>query len=62
MKTKQYKNKQSVVYIKSCEAEAVEFKSAVIIVVRYAIWYHLYTLKNVKNTHGGVLICKVADF
>ena len=25
-------------------------------VVRCAIWYHLYNLKNVKNTHGGVLI------
>ena len=24
-------------------------------VVRCAIWYHLYNLKNVKNTHGGVL-------
>ena len=24
--------------------------------MRYAIWYHLYNLKNVKNTHGGVLI------
>ena len=23
--------------------------------MRYAIWYHLYNLKNVKNTHGGVL-------
>ena len=21
-----------------------------------AIWYHLYNLKNVKNTHGGMLI------
>ena len=21
-----------------------------------AIWHHLYNLKNVKNTHGGVLI------
>ena len=21
-----------------------------------AIWYHLYNLKNMKNTHGGVLI------
>ena len=20
-----------------------------------AIWYHLYNLKNVKNTHGGML-------
>ena len=25
-------------------------------VVRCAIWYHLYNLKNVKNTHGGLLI------
>ena len=25
-------------------------------VMRCAIWYHLYNLKNVKNTHRGVLI------
>ena len=25
-------------------------------VMRCAIWYHLYSLKNMKNTHGGVLI------
>ena len=25
-------------------------------VMRCAIWYHLYSLKNVKNTHGGVSI------
>ena len=25
-------------------------------VVRCAIWYHLYNLKNVKNTHRGVLL------
>ena len=25
-------------------------------VVRCAIWYHSYNLKNVKNTHGGMLI------
>ena len=25
-------------------------------VMRCAIWYHLYNLKNLKNTHGGVLI------
>ena len=23
--------------------------------MRYAIWYHLYNLKNVKNTYGGLL-------
>ena len=26
------------------------------VVVCCTIWYHLYNLKNVKNTHGGVLI------
>ena len=25
-------------------------------VMRCAIWYHLYNLKNMKNTNGGVLI------
>ena len=25
-------------------------------VMRRAIWYHLYNLKNVKSTHGGVLL------
>ena len=24
--------------------------------MRCTIWYHLYHLKNVKNTHGGVLL------
>ena len=24
--------------------------------IRYTIWYHLYNLKNVKNTHEGVLL------
>ena len=24
--------------------------------MRCAIWYYLYNFKNVKNTHGGVLI------
>ena len=25
-------------------------------VMHCVIWYHLYNLKNVKNTHGGVLL------
>ena len=25
-------------------------------VMHYVIWYHLYNLKSVKNTHGGVLL------
>ena len=24
--------------------------------MRWAIWYHLYNFKNVKNIHGGVLL------
>ena len=28
----------------------------IIYVMRCASWYHLYNLKNVKNTRGGVLI------
>ena len=24
--------------------------------MRCTIWYHLYNLKNVKNTHGGALL------
>ena len=31
-------------------------ESVRVYVVRWAIWYHLYNLKNVKNTHGGLLI------
>ena len=30
-----------------------------IFVVRCAIWYHSYNKKNVKNTHGGVLLLEV---
>ena len=26
-------------------------------VMRCAMWYYLYHLNNVKNTHGGVFIC-----
>ena len=34
----------------------MSFLSFSIDVVRCGIWYHSYNLKNVKNTHGGVLI------
>ena len=37
--------------------------SKTIYVMRCAIWHHLYNLKNVKNTHGGVLILvKLQEF
>ena len=32
------------------------FAAIMIFVVRCAIWYYLYDLKNLKNTHGEVLI------
>ena len=28
----------------------------IVYVMRYMIWYYLYNLKNVKNTHGRVLL------
>ena len=31
-------------------------------VMFFAIWYHLYDLKNVKNTHEGVLLLKLQAF
>ena len=30
------------------------------LLVFYTIWYRLYNLKNVKNTHGGVSLLKPA--
>ena len=27
--------------------------------MRCTIWYHLYNLKNVKNTHGGVFAQRI---
>ena len=33
------------------------------IVMRFAIWYHLYNLNNMKNIHGVVLLLvKLQDF
>ena len=31
-------------------------KAEAIYVMLYAIWYHLYNSKNVKNTYGRVLL------
>ena len=33
-----------------------ELDLSTLIVMRCAIWYHSYNLKNVKNIHGGVLL------
>ena len=38
-----------------CDVNAHQ-KHEGLFMVRCAIWYHLYNLKNVKNYHGGVLI------
>ena len=37
-------------------AEALHLQSGGMNVVRCASWYDLYNLKNVKNSHGGVLL------
>ena len=45
--------------LRSCDALNIvssALKKIYLYVVRCAIWYHLYNLKNVKNTRGGVLI------
>ena len=46
-------NHSSIDCFISCLYENAEYK---IYVVRCVIWYHLYNLKNLKNTYGGVLI------
>ena len=46
------KNDLSIVKVIFCDAVRT---SGGVYVMRCAIWYHLYNLKNVKNTHGGVL-------
>ena len=40
----------------SCRTETKNRCFLWIYVMFCAIWYHLYNLKNVKNTHGGVLL------
>ena len=34
----------------------VVYKNVCVYVMRCAFWYYFYSLKNVKNTHGGVLL------
>ena len=36
-----------------------EYLLVIINVMRSAIWNHLFNLKNMKNTHGGVLILQI---
>ena len=45
-----------------CKAQMLVYEF--INVMRYTIWYHLYNIKNIKNTHGGVVlsVSKVAGF
>ena len=40
---------------RDAKPNSVFYIDCTIIVMRCAIWYHLYNLKNVKNTHRGVL-------
>ena len=41
---------------KEIRHQEIKWASNGIYVMRCAIWYHLYNLKNVENTHGGVLL------
>ena len=34
----------------------------IIFVVRCTIWYHLYSVKKVKNTHEGMLLLRKLQF
>ena len=38
------------------QQECTTSKAGVQVVVRCAIWYHLYNIMNVKNNRGGVLL------
>ena len=42
--------------IDSGSAKTSDTNLTSLVVMRCPIWYHLYNLKNVKNTHGGLLI------
>ena len=44
------------IVLRNFEIMTQENDNLSIYVVRCAIWYHLYNLKNVKNIHGQVLI------
>ena len=43
-------------YIFQKLVDMVYILSGIVYVMYCAIWYHLYNLKYVKNTHGGVLL------
>ena len=47
--------KEETVRLCLCHTIFIEFQSFIYVML-YAIWYHLYNLKNVKNTRGGVMI------
>ena len=52
---------EPITKIKLCEASSEEDNTKTIYndnlyVMRCTISYHLYNLKNVKNTHGGMLL------
>ena len=42
-------------YLPMCSSLMFEF-FIIVCMMRCSIWYHLYNLKKVKNTHGGELI------
>ena len=63
--SKQTRSKQEIYIYKSfthylqCINFNVVLNTQVIHVMLYAIWYQLNNLKNMKNTHGGMLLFKL---
>ena len=47
--------------LKCQKSKILNFINFWIFVMRCAFWYHSYYLKNVKNTHGGVLILCITN-
>ena len=51
----QLSQRQTISEVHSPTENMIQLNIFASYVKRWAIWYHLYNLKNVKNSHGGVL-------
>ena len=53
---KKYDNMQEMSFTESVSCHLIISTPQHAVVMFCAIWYHIYNLKNVKNTHGGMLL------
>ena len=51
-----YQRRKFIIVLKLKDKYCLNSLVSTITVMLCTIWYHLHNLKNVKNTHGGVLI------